>query len=81
MQFYMVVHYYYDGAGRHDLDYVKPCSTKELAREFITTVVRDYDDYDFTESANEFPNALHHGPGQYAYDYYYVEVMNMDEEI
>lgn len=81
MEFFMVCHYIYDGEGRHEVDYIMPCSLWEYAFRYLTDVVRDEDDYDWVVDKNDELTAFHSGPGRYAYDYYYIEPMTMDEEI
>jgi hypothetical protein len=81
MEFFMVCHYIYNGYGQHDIDYVKPCSTSKIGMEFLTKIVREEDDYDWDTGPQGYLQALHRGPAEYSFDYYYLEKMVMDEEI
>lgn len=81
MDFWMVCHYFYDGEGRHDMDYVKPCSDDIIAASYIAKVIQENDDYEWSTGPDGFMTALRQGPGRYAYDYYFVEKMTMNEEI
>lgn len=80
MEFYMVCHYFYDGEGRRDLDYVMPCSTKKKAMKYLSKVIADNHDYDWAIVTKD-KVAWRDGPGRYGYDYYYIDKLTMDEEI
>lgn len=83
MEFFMVRHYIYDGCGRADMDDVIPCSTFEKGMNYLKDLYRDLEDYDWQEDTDvvDWKILVHKGPGEYGYDYYYIESMTMDEEI
>lgn len=81
MHFFMVCHYIYDGEGRHEVDYIKPCSLWEIAYKYLVDVVKNDKDYDWILDLNNDLKVHRAGPGRYEYDYYYIEPMAMDEEI
>ena len=80
MEFFMLYHYTYDGHARHDVDYVKPCSTSELGMAWLNQFAEDNSDY-YWETGDDGFMILKHVQGQYEYDYYGLEKLVMDEEI
>lgn len=81
MEFFMVRHYMYDGCGRVDVDDIIPCSTSEKGMDYLRSLFRIHDEYNFETDDWGFQILIQRGPGQYGYDYYYLEKMVMDEEI
>lgn len=81
MQFFMVTHYYYDGCGRADMDDVIPCSSSEKGMDYLKGLYKELDEYDWETDGDGFQILIKRGPGQYAYDYYYLQKMTMDEEL
>lgn len=80
MKFYMIYHYTYDGYAGHDMSYIKPCSTSELGMEWLTEFHKNNFEY-FWATDNEGFKTVMRKEGRYAYDFYGLEEMTMDEEI
>ena len=83
MQFFMVRHYIYDGCGRADMDDVIPCSTAAKRMDYLAQLYKELPDHYWEDDPDveDFKLLNQYGPGQYGFDYYYLEAMTMDEEI
>lgn len=79
MKFYMLYHYTYDGCGGHDQSPLKPCSTSEKGKEALKKIYDDEPDYDWQDDGNGFHIVIRR-QGRYAYDYFALQEMTMDEE-
>lgn len=80
MEFFMIIHYCYDGYGRTDLEDVIPCSSSEKGMTYLEALYKDLIDYDWETGEDGF-KILIQRQGRYAYDYYYLQKMTMDEEL
>lgn len=80
MEFFMLRHYTYDGSGSVDVDDVIPCSTSEKGMDYLSTLEKSYDEYEWETDDFGFKIVIRR-EGRYGYDYYYLESMIMDEVI
>ena len=83
MQIYMVRHYVYDGYAGHDQSDTVFFTKEELAYQYINVSLGYLAQEGYTWK--EYPSSgkvfINYGPGQYAYDYYFVQEMTEGEEI
>jgi len=82
MQFYMVRHYIYDGYASHDYDDIVPFQDSFAAMNYLLERAKNDLAYYVWETGEDgYKILIDRGPGRYAYDYYYLEQMEMGKEL
>jgi hypothetical protein len=83
MEFFMVRHHIYNGEDIGDTDDIIPCSSSQKGMDYLTNLASTpkFRYYAWETDDYGFKILICRGPGKYAYDYYYLESMIMDEEI
>jgi hypothetical protein len=82
MEFYMVRHYMFDGDYTHDYDDIIPFPDSFKAMEYLLKRAEtDLEYYIWETGEDGYKLLMNRGPGRYAYDYYYLEQMEMGVEL